>query len=259
MIDLNFYCEYKELFFMVLSCSELVTQTVQWFNENQGFCMVLLTMSMVICSIVSCRIAAHAIREQNRPHVVVSPCFIDHEYYFGVSLRNCGFSTAYDINFKWDTAPICPWPSMATSETSKFLREPIGSLRAGVGYKTFLGVIGDLKKQNADLVYRGTITYKDSTGKRYKEDIVVDFHMFDKRGIIPDDNDSDSVKALMRITEQLRGICQYTNHILSKDRMASIFRPKECPSGDVPSSDASCNTDVMNSEIKKEPVESNAT
>ena len=244
---------------MVLSCSELVAQTIQWFNENQGFCMVLLTMSMVICSIVSCRIAANAIREQNRPHVVISPCFIDHEFYFGVSLRNCGFSTAYDINFRWDTAPICPWPSMATSEASKFLREPIGSLRAGVGYKTFLGVIGDLKKQNADLVYRGKVTYKDSTGKRYKEDIVVDFQMFDKRGIIPDDNDSDSVKALMRITEQLQGIRQYTDHLLNKDRMAPILRRIGCPSGDVPSSDAACNTDVMNSTIKKESVESNVT
>ena len=244
---------------MVLSCLGLVMQMLQWFNANQGFCMVLLTLSMVICSIVSCRIAAHAIREQNRPHVVVSPCFIDHEIYFGVSVRNCGFSTAYDINFSWDTAPICPWPSMATSETSKFLREPIGSLRAGVGYKTFLGAIHDLKKQKADLVYRGKITYKDSTGKIFKEDIVVDFHMFDKRGIIPDNNDSDSVKALMRITEQLQGIRQYTDHILNKDRMALMFRRKRSPSGDAPSSGVACDTDVMNSEIKKEPVESNAT
>lgn len=244
---------------MVLSCSQLVVQTVQWFNENQGFCMVLLTMSMVICSIVSCRIAAHAIREQNRPHVVVSPCFIDHEFYFGVSLRNCGLSTAYDINFRWDTAPICPWPSMATSEASKFLREPIGSLRAGVGYKSFLGVIGDLKKQNANLVYRGKISYKDSTGKTYKEDIVVDFQMFVKHGIIPDDNDSDSVKALIRITEQLQGVRQYTDHLLNKDRMAQMFRRIGHPNKNVPASDAASNTDVKNSEIQKETVESSVT
>ena len=259
MVDLNFYCEYRELNFMVLSCSELVMQMVQWFNENQGFCMALLTMSMVVCSIVSCRIAAHAIREQNRPHVVVSPCFIDHEIYFGVSLRNCGFSTAYDINFSWDTAPVCPWPSMATSETSKFLREPIGSLRAGVGYKSFLGTIGDLKKQKADLVYRGKITYKDSTGKTFKEDIVVDFQMFAKRGIIPDDNDSDSVKALMRITEQLQGIRRYTDHFLDKDRMSQMFRRIGHPNKNLPASGVTCNTDAMNSETTKETVKSSAT
>lgn len=244
---------------MVLSCSELVVQTIQWFNQNQGFCMVLLTISMVICSILSCRLAATAIREQNRPHVVVSPCFIDHEFYFGVSLRNCGFSTAYDINFKWDTVPICSWPSMAMSKTSKFLREPIGSLRAGVGYKTFLGVIGDLKKQNADLIYRGKITYKDSTGKTYREDIVVDFQMFDKRGIIPDNNDSDSVKALMRISEQLRAISRYADHFLSKDKVAQIFCRTGHPNKKVPASDAVSNTDVTDSEIQKETVESSAT
>ena len=244
---------------MVLSCSELVEQTIQWFNLNQGFCMVLLTISMVICSIVSCRIAATAIREQNRPHVVVSPCFKDHEFYFGVSLRNCGSSTAYDINFKWETAPICPWPSMATSKTSKFLREPIGSLRAGVGYKTFIGSIRDLKKQNADLIYRGKITYKDSTGKTYREDIVVDFQMFDKWGIIPDDNDSDSVKALMRINEQLQYISRYTDHLLNKDKMAQIFHRKGHPNTNVPDSNLASNTDVKSPGIQKEPVEPNAT
>ena len=156
---------------------------IAWFNTNQGFCMVLLTMTMVVCAIMSYKISAKATREHNRPHVVVSPCFIDHDCYFGVSLRNCGFSTAYNINFTWDTAPISSWPSMVTSEESKFLQEPIGSLRAGVGYKTFLGALDDLKRQNSDLIYRGKVTYNDSTGKIYIENIVVDFRMFQRHGI----------------------------------------------------------------------------
>lgn len=186
--------------------------------------MVVLTFALAVSAWQSCRIAAKAMREQNRPHIVVSPCFIDHECYFGVSLRNCGLSTAYDIRFKWNTAPISPWPSMATSKDSKFLREPIGSLRAGNGYKMFLGVMSDLKKQNEELVYRGQVSYKDSTGKTYVEDLVVDFRMFDKRGIIPDDVDSDTVKVLMRIDDQLQGIRRYVDHLLAKERNASLLR-----------------------------------
>ena len=197
-----------------------VMNVIAWFNTNQGFCMVLLTMTMVVCAILSYKISAKATREHNRPHIVVSPCLIDHDLYFGVSLRNCGFSTAYNLNFTWDTAPISPWPSMATSEESKFLREPIGSLRAGVGYKTFLGTLNDLKAQNSDLIYRGKVTYNDSTGEMYIENIIVDFRMFQKHGIIPDGVDSDVVKALIRINEQLRVISRYADHLYNKERFA---------------------------------------
>lgn len=200
---------------------------IAWFNTNQGFCMVLLTMTMVVCAIMSYKISAKATREHNRPHVVVSPCFIDHDCYFGVSLRNCGFSTAYNINFTWDTAPISSWPSMVTSEESKFLQEPIGSLRAGVGYKTFLGALDDLKRQNSDLIYRGKVTYNDSTGKIYIENIVVDFRMFQRHGIIPDAVDSDVVKALMRINDQLQTISRYADHLNSKERIAMFFGHKK--------------------------------
>ena len=205
---------------------ESVRDGIAWFNANQGFCMVLLTTTMVVCAILSYKVSAKATREHNRPHVVVSPCFIDHDFYFGVSLRNCGFSTAYNLNFAWDTVPISPWPSMATSEVSKFLREPIGSLRAGVGYKTFLGTLNDLKSQNANLIYRGKVTYNDSTGKIYVENIIVDFRMFQKHGIIPDDVNSDVVKALMRINEQLQVISRYADHLHNKERFAMLFGRK---------------------------------
>lgn len=203
-------------------CMNILKSAVDWLNVNQGFCMVLLTFAMAVCAMVSCRISAKAMREQSRPHVVVAPCSFERDLYFGVALRNCGMSTAYDIQFKWETAPICPWRSMAASAESKFLQEPIGSLRAGVGYKTFLGTIKDLKGNEKDLVYRGWVTYKDSTGKKYREDLVVDFHMFDKRGIVPDDIGEDTNKMLMRISDQLAAIRGYTDHLKSKDEFEGM-------------------------------------
>ena len=116
---------------------------------------------------------------------------------------------------------------MATSEVLKFLKEPIGSLRAGVGYKTFFGTLNDLKAQNSDLIYRGKVTYNDSTGKMYIENIIVDFRMFQKHGIIPDDVNSDVVKALMRINEQLRVISRYADHLHNKDSFPLRFERKK--------------------------------
>ena len=202
---------------------ENLANVVEWLNANQGFCMVLLTLALSICSYLSYRISLKTMREQNRPHVVVAPCFLDREIYFGVSLRNCGFSTAYDVRFEWEKAPAFPWADAGGHDKAKFLIEPIASIRAGVGFKGFLGPIGEVKKQNTELVFRGKVAYKDSTGKRYREAVVVDFRMFENRGILPDNADSDMVKALAGIKYQLEGIRRCTDHYLTKDEVSVMF------------------------------------
>lgn len=206
----------------MISCIGEFKEVIGWFNANQGFCMVLLTLALSVCAWLSYRISVKTMREQNRPHVIVAPCFFDHEIYFGVSLRNTGFSTAYDIRFKWERVPTTPWPKGREDEV-KFLVEPVASLRAGVGYKCYLGPIRGLKEVNEKLVYRGRVSYKDSTGKKYREDVCVDFRMFENRGVHPDDGDSDLVKVLSRINDQLWGIRRGADHFVNKDTVARMF------------------------------------
>ena len=56
---------------------------------------------------------------------------------------------------------------------------------------------------------------------------IVDFRMFQKHGIIPDDVDTDVVKALMRINEQLRAISSYVTHLQNKEPFAMPFVRKK--------------------------------
>ena len=83
-----------------------------------------------------------------------------------------------------------------------------------------------LKSTRQDLIYRGKVTYNDSTGKIYIENIIVDFRMFQKHGIIPDNVDSDVVKALIRINERLQAISRYADHLYKKERFAMLFGRK---------------------------------
>ena len=60
------------------SCLALLSKIVSWFNDNQGFCMILLTIGLVYFSFRACKIAAKntkAMREieqeRNRPYVML--------------------------------------------------------------------------------------------------------------------------------------------------------------------------------------------
>src|SRR5574344_1872732 len=120
---------------------------VGWFNANQGFCMVMITIALSLCAWQSCRIATKAMREQNRPHVVIAPCQVN-GLYLGIALRNCGNTSAYDVNFKWDGVNPISMLSQCDGHELQFLGKPLPSLRGGIGYRTFLGTSRDIKKNN---------------------------------------------------------------------------------------------------------------
>ena len=160
----------------------IIRNVVSLMDTHQGSCMVLLTAALAATACISCYLSAKNIQamkeieiERSRPMVVLE---VWQEIpFYGVRLRNAGLTAARDVVVR-----TVPDIELCFEDPGKnpirFLKEKIDFLPPNASFQAMLGKILEIKKNNKSLIYRGTIQYTDSMGRRYTDAVVLDYTLF---------------------------------------------------------------------------------
>lgn len=170
------------MFSNLIACSDFVSQAVAWCNENQGFCMIVLTAMLAYCTWKSCRYAdknIKAMREiegsRARPQIALE-VVQDNPFYI-VRMVNLGLTAAHSI-----TVEIAPRLSYCfdrwRGRKIGFLEDGVKWLAPSAAHQTNIGSFRDVETVNKTLVYNGFISYKGPDGKMYRDPFVLDFSLY---------------------------------------------------------------------------------
>ena len=159
-----------------------VVRVIKFVNGYQGFCMVLLTIALAFCAIVSCVLAYKNIKimkdcevERARP-IVVLEAIVDLPSYL-VRIRNTGLTAARNVTFDLSPSVVYCFNSWK-GKSIGFLNRTIEFLPPNYVFQTSLGMFNDIEAYNPYLMHKGFVRYEDASGRRYKESIVLDFSIF---------------------------------------------------------------------------------
>ena len=199
-----------------------IHSVISMLDAHQGSCMVLLTIALVVCSLVSCIIAAISIwlmrkldAKRSSPYVVVetTQCVP----FFGVRLVNMGLTTARNVTVETRPQMRIAFPSY---------QKPIGfldnSLHVVVPQKSYSCDIGSwdqIKKDCPSMVYRCTVRYESEWGEKYESEYALDYSVYEH--LIHRDE-----KTLTDLTKKFEDFCRefhslvtgfYKPHVLTED------------------------------------------
>ena len=141
-------------------------------------------------------------REQARPFVVPS-IGVEQQMLFMLVIENVGKTPAYDVVVAFDPQPQS---EMKDLEAVAILKKPIPTMPPGQNFRAYwessLTVFDEEKPYQHPMTYKVTVTYKDSTGRKYgPEDYVLDFHVYEGQAIGPK-GVTELVKAVEELTKE---------------------------------------------------------
>lgn len=185
---------------------------IVWFNQNQGFVLSVLTAVYVIATLIilcfmshSNRIAARSIEisqrlhhEQTRPYVEFDIVYRDSSIY--AELQNHGKTAAFDVHVSLEPQ----LNSIGGKRVSTLLRNTIGMLAPGREISDFIDVSHQFHEQN-QLQFSGTVTYRDTSGENYQEDVNLDLQYYKETLTVAR---RDVGQELERMREELQRINQ---------------------------------------------------
>lgn len=159
-----------------------IVQAIKLVNDQQGFCMVILTIALASCAIVSCVLAFKNIKimkeseiERARP-IVVLEAIADMPFYL-VRMRNTGLTAARNVTVDLSPSVVYCFNSWK-GKAIGFLSRTIEFLPPNFVFQTNLGAFCELEAYNPSLMHKGFVRYEDASGRRYEESIVIDFSIF---------------------------------------------------------------------------------
>lgn len=151
-------------------------------DAHQGSCMVLLTIALVACGILSCYIAAKNIKlmrqldtKRSSPYVVIETT--QSIPFYGVRMVNMGLTVARNI-----TVETQPKMRIAFSSYQKpigFLDKMLSVLVPQKAYACDIGSWDDLKKECSALVYRCIVRYESEWGEKYESEYTLDYSVYE--------------------------------------------------------------------------------
>ena len=151
-------------------------------DGHDGSCMVLLTIGLVICAVVSCWIAAKNIRlmrqldaKRSSPYVVIETT--QNIPFFGVRLVNMGLTAARNVRVTATPKIEISFPNFP--KAIRFIEEGIAVLVPNETHTTDLGTFEMLQKSNPSLVYRCTVSYESDWGEKFTTECVLDYSLYD--------------------------------------------------------------------------------
>jgi hypothetical protein len=134
-----------------------------------------------------------------RPYVIID--FRSSGPLVELLLKNTGRTAAYDISV--EMTPKVKVILRGTPQDAQMLREKLPFLPTGKDVVEFLCSWRELEQQNVSLVFAGNISYRDGTGKEYKEAYSLDFSFYKGMAHI---GRPDVPKELEKIRETLQDI-----------------------------------------------------
>ena len=155
---------------------------IKFADDHQGTCMVLLTIALALCAIISCVLAFKNIKimkeseiERARP-IVVLEAIADLPFYL-VRMKNTGLTAARNVIVDLSPSVVYCFGSWKERPIG-FMSRNIDFLPPNYVLQTNLGVFSELEAYNPSLMHKGFIRYEDASGRRYEESIVLDFSIF---------------------------------------------------------------------------------
>ena len=151
-------------------------------DAHQGSCMILLTITLVACGIISCYIAAKNIKlmrklEANRsnPYVVLETT--QSIPFFGVRMVNMGLTAARNIIVETQPKMCIAFPGC--QKPIGFLDKMLSVLVPQKAYACDIGSWDNLKKECLSLVYRCIVRYESEWGEKYESEYALDYSVYE--------------------------------------------------------------------------------
>ena len=159
---------------------ELV-HVVDVLGRHQGSCMILLTIALVACSIISCYIAAKNIKimrkleaKRSSPYVVLETT--QSVLVFGIRMVNMGLTTARNIIV--ETQPIMRIAFPSCQKPIGFLDKMLPVLVPHKSYACDIDSWDNLKKECPSMVYRCVVRYESEWGEKYESKYTLDYSVY---------------------------------------------------------------------------------
>ena len=151
-------------------------------DAHQGSCMVLLTIALVACGIISCYIAAKNIKlmreletKRSSPYVVLETT--QSIPFFGVRMVNMGLTVARNITVETQPKMRIAFPSY--QKPIGFLDKMLSVLVPQKAYACDIGSWDDLKKECPSLVYRCIVRYESEWGEKHESEYALDYSVYE--------------------------------------------------------------------------------
>ena len=159
-----------------------LTHVMSILDSHQGSCMVLLTIALVACGIISCYIAAKNIKlmrklEANRssPYIVLETT--QSVPFYGIRMVNMGLTAARNIVV--ETQPKMRIAFQRYQKPIGFLDRLLPVLVPQKAYACDIGSWDDLKKECPSLVYRCIVRYESEWGEKYESEYALDYSVYE--------------------------------------------------------------------------------
>jgi len=175
----------------------MLNEIIKWSNDNNGFLIgvltlvyVITTLAILISMLKANRLTSKSIQqaeflEQQRKRPFLSfwlePALDENQkvYHCYVILKNTGLTIAKDIEVK--TSPTLQtekiWDGKKQMYIPVMLRGKIDHLFPDQQISDHLGFTASIYDATNPAIFNGSIIYKDSQGKKYKENFVLDLEL----------------------------------------------------------------------------------
>lgn len=159
-----------------------LAHVVDVLGRHQGSCMILLTIALVACSIISCYIAAKNIKimrkleaKRSSPYVVLETT--QSVPFFGIRIVNMGLTTARNIIVEAQPKIRITFPRY--QKPIGFLDKRLPVLVPQKFYACDIGSWDDLKKECPSMVYRCVVRYESEWGEKYESEYTLDYSVYE--------------------------------------------------------------------------------
>ena len=151
-------------------------------DTHQGSCMVLLTIALVACGIISCYIAAKNIKlmrkletKRSSPYVVLETT--QSIPFYGVRIVNMGLTAARNIIVEMQPKMRIAFPRY--QKPIGFLDKKLPVLVPQKAYSCNIGSWHDLKNECQSMVYRCIVRYESEWGEKYESEYILDYSVYE--------------------------------------------------------------------------------
>lgn len=159
-----------------------LARVVTVLDKHQGSCMILLTIALVVCGIISCYIAAKNIKimrkleaKRSSPYVVLETT--QSVPFFGIRMVNMGLTTARNIIVETRPKMRIAFPSY--QKPIGFLDKMLPVLVPQKAYACDIGSWEDIKKECLSMVYHCIVRHESEWGEKYESEYALDYSVYE--------------------------------------------------------------------------------
>lgn len=191
-------------------------------DSHQGSCMVLLTVAMALCSVVSCVIAALSIRlmrkldlKRSSPYIVLETT--QSVPFYGIRIVNMGLTAARNITV--ESNPKMRIMFQNYQKPIGFLDNQFAVLVPQKAYACDIGSWNDIRRECPTMMYRCVIRYESEWGEKYESEYVLDYSVYEHLIHREERTLTDLTKKFEEFCREFRHLASgfYKPHVLTED------------------------------------------